>query len=79
MLHTNLTNFTYGQGKEQDFCQTGSLYDERGPFQYMIVADGHGRGDIISVLKNDDFPWRDILIQTTSTMIGKKTMGEKIA
>jgi serine/threonine protein phosphatase PrpC len=71
MVHTNLTDFTHGWGKQQDFCLSGSLYDEYGAFKYMIVADGHGTGDIISVLKNDDFPWRDILIQTSSTMISK--------
>lgn len=71
MVHTNLTDFTHGWGKQQDFCQTGSLYDEYGAFNYMIIADGHGKGDIVSVLKNDDFPWRDVLLQTTSTLIGQ--------
>ena len=39
MVHTNLTDFTHGWGKQQDFCQTGSLYDEYGAFNYMIIAD----------------------------------------
>ena len=71
MVRTNLTDFTYGWGNQQDFCKSGSLYDEHGAFQYMIIADGHGMGNIISVFKNNEFPWRDILIQPTSIMISQ--------
>ena len=71
MVRTNLTDFTYGWGNQQDFCKSGSLYDEHGEFQYMIIADGHGIGNIVSVLKNNEFPWRDILIQPTSIMISQ--------
>ena len=71
MVYNNLTDFTYGWGKQQDFCQTGCHYDQYGEFNYMIIADGHGKGDIVSTLKSNGFPWNDILIQTTSAMIGK--------
>lgn len=71
MVYTNLTDFTYGWGKQQDFCKTGCFYDEYGAFNYMIIADGHGKGDIISAIKDIEFPWRDILLQTTSVMIGR--------
>ena len=56
----NTTQCSYLWGSEQDFCKSGTLFDQNGSFDYMIIADGHGQGNILSCLKSDDFPWRDV-------------------
>ena len=66
-----ITSCAYLWGQKQDFCSSGILNDSNGEFEYMIIADGHGSGEIVTKLKSSDFPWEEILIQTSKDILSK--------
>lgn len=69
MLLNNTSQCSFQLGNNQDFYTSGTLCDSNGSFTYMLVADGHGSGNIISAFKDDSFPWRDVLIQPNKTLL----------
>ena len=74
-----LSNYSHQWGHQQDFSKSGSYNDITGNYNYLIVADGHGRGDIISTMQSPEFPWTDILIQESSHNMMKVLLNLLIA
>ena len=61
------TTFATNQlGSGQDFVTHGSIENE---FDYLIVADGHGKGNIIKLLSSPTFDWDTIVKNNTAKTI----------
>ena len=52
-------------GLGQDFSHSGSGSDAHGNYCYLIVADGHGKGNYVKLLSSDCFSW-DVVVAETS-------------
>lgn len=50
----------------QDFSTCGTGKDINGNFHYMIVADGHGKGNYIKILSSEHFSWDSVVAETSS-------------
>jgi serine/threonine protein phosphatase PrpC len=53
-------------GLGQDFSRSGESNDANGNFCYLIVADGHGKGNYVKLLSSDCFSWDTIVAETTA-------------
>jgi len=53
-------------GSGQDFVTHGRLEDE---FDYLVVADGHGRGKITELLSSPSFDWESIVMNESGETI----------
>ena len=69
MLFNESSQCSFQLGNNQDFYSRGNLCDSNGYFTYMLIADGHGSGNIISGFRDEEFPWRDILIQPNMSLL----------
>lgn len=50
----------------QDFSTSGKGMDEDGEFHYLVVADGHGKGNYIKLLSSDRFLWGPVVSACSS-------------
>ena len=57
-------NRSHGLG--QDFSHSGSGSDAHGSYCYLIVADGHGKGNYVKLLSSDCFSWDAVVAETSS-------------
>lgn len=55
-----------GNGLGQDFSHSGEGNDTNGNFCYLIVADGHGKGNYVKLLSSDCFSWDAVVAETTA-------------
>ena len=53
-------------GLGQDFSHSGEGNDANGNFCYLIVADGHGKGNYVKLLSSDCFSWDAVVVETTA-------------
>lgn len=53
-------------GLGQDFSHSGEGNDANGNFCYLIVADGHGKGNYVKLLSSDCFSWDAVVAETTA-------------
>ena len=53
-------------GLGQDFSHSGSGSDAHGNYCYLIVADGHGKGNYVKLLSSDCFSWDAVVSETNS-------------
>jgi len=45
----------------QDFSTTGSGIDANGKYSYLVVADGHGKGDYVKHMASHHFSWDNVV------------------
>lgn len=60
------TSATNQLGSGQDFVTHGKI---KGKFDYLVVADGHGRGKITAMLSSPTFDWDKIVMNDTGQTI----------
>lgn len=53
-------------GLGQDFSHSGQGTDANGSYCYLIVADGHGKGNYVKLLSSDCFSWDAVIAETSS-------------
>ena len=53
-------------GLGQDFSLSGKGNDTNGNYCYLIVADGHGKGNYVKLLSSDCFLWDAIVAETSA-------------
>jgi len=63
---------TLNINSKQDFSCCGSSRDIFGSFNYIIVADGHGKGNYIKQLQSNNFNWKRIVSQPTERKMKKE-------
>lgn len=53
-------------GLGQDFSHSGSGTDANGNYCYLIVADGHGKGNYVKLLSSGYFSWDTVIAETSA-------------
>ena len=53
-------------GLGQDFSLSGKGTDAIGSYCYLIVADGHGKGNYVKFLSSNCFSWDAVVAETTA-------------
>lgn len=66
--HSPFEHYTQNRSNElgQDFSHSGSGSDAHGSYCYLIVADGHGKGNYVKLLSSDCFSWDAVVAETSA-------------
>lgn len=70
-LAANIQTITLNRDSNygQDFSTCGEGIDDFGTYEFIVIADGHGKGKYIELMSSNNFNWNKIISQSTGKAI----------